>query len=126
MYGATSEVWWISTSSVQTTAQPPSALTPRMCGERGRVAVAHAVAVRHLVEAVAGGHRPDLHRLEEDVESWFSHAAQPVVAWRGFAGRSLRGSTNGIAAVSAAHRPVLGVDVDRLSPGSASSIGTQT
>ena len=26
----TSEVGWISTSSVQTTAQPPSALTPRI------------------------------------------------------------------------------------------------
>ena len=29
-YGATSDEGWISTSSVQTTAQPPSALTPRM------------------------------------------------------------------------------------------------
>ena len=31
VYGDTSELGWISTSSVQTTAQPPSALTPRMC-----------------------------------------------------------------------------------------------
>ena len=30
MKGATSDVGWISTSSVQTTAQPPSALTPRI------------------------------------------------------------------------------------------------
>ena len=36
-------------------------------GVRGRVAVAHPVAVRHLEEAVARGHRPELHRLEEDV-----------------------------------------------------------
>ena len=36
-------------------------------GERGRVAVAHAVAVRDLVEAVLRGHRTDVDRLEEDV-----------------------------------------------------------
>ena len=30
MYGLTSDVGWISTSSVHTTAHPPSALTPRM------------------------------------------------------------------------------------------------
>ena len=30
MYGACSAEWWNSTSSVHTTAQPPSALTPRM------------------------------------------------------------------------------------------------
>jgi hypothetical protein len=29
-YGERSDVWWISTSSVHTTAQPPSAFTPRM------------------------------------------------------------------------------------------------
>ena len=29
-YPATSVEWWSSTSSVQTTAQPPSALTPRI------------------------------------------------------------------------------------------------
>ena len=34
---------------------------------RGRVAVAHAVAVRYLEEAVAGRHRTELHRLEEHV-----------------------------------------------------------
>ncbi|MNT93799.1 hypothetical protein D3C72_2353570 [compost metagenome] len=36
-------------------------------GQRRRVAITHAVAVRHLVEAVAGGHRTDLHRLEQHV-----------------------------------------------------------
>ena len=35
--------------------------------ERGRVAVAHAVAVRDLVEAVLRGHRADGDRLEKDV-----------------------------------------------------------
>src|SRR5947209_5741161 len=33
----------------------------------GRVAVAHAVAMRHLEEAVARGDRAELHRLEQDV-----------------------------------------------------------
>ena len=42
-------------------------------GVRGRVAVAHAVAVRHLEEAVARGHRPELHRLEEDVVARVAH-----------------------------------------------------
>jgi hypothetical protein len=36
-------------------------------GVCSRVAVAHPVAVRNLKEAVARGHRPELHRLEEDV-----------------------------------------------------------
>ncbi len=36
-------------------------------GMCGRVAVTHAVAVRHLEEAVTRRHRPELHRLEEDV-----------------------------------------------------------
>ena len=36
-------------------------------GVRGRVTVTHAVAVRHLEEAVARSHRPELDRLEEDV-----------------------------------------------------------
>ena len=36
-------------------------------GVGARVQVAHAVAVRHLEEAVAGRHRPDRHRLEQDV-----------------------------------------------------------
>jgi hypothetical protein len=30
MKGVISELWWSSTCSVQTTAQPPSALMPRM------------------------------------------------------------------------------------------------
>ena len=61
------ESGWISTSSVQTTAQPPSALMPRMAACAVGSRCAHAVAVGHLVEAVAGGHRPDRHRLEQDV-----------------------------------------------------------
>ena len=67
MNGPMSEVGWISTCSVQTTAQPPSALTWRMAASARRVAVAHAVAVRHLEEAVPSGDRADRDRLEEDV-----------------------------------------------------------
>ncbi len=40
---------------------------------RGRVAVAHAVAVRHLEEAVPGRHRPEPHRLEEHVVAGIAH-----------------------------------------------------
>ena len=40
---------------------------------RRRVAVTHAVAVRHLEEPVARRHRPDLHRLEEDVVTGLAH-----------------------------------------------------
>ena len=40
---------------------------------RGRVAVAHAVAVRHLEEAVARRHRPEADRLEEHVVARVSH-----------------------------------------------------
>ena len=40
---------------------------------RGRVAVAHPVAVRHLEEAVARRHRPELDRLEEHVVARVSH-----------------------------------------------------
>src|SRR5262245_47545288 len=42
-------------------------------GERGRIAIAHAVAVRHLVEAVFRSHRSDADRLEEYVVSWIAH-----------------------------------------------------
>ena len=45
-------------SSVQTTAQPPSAFMPRIAAS-APAAVAHAVAMRHLVEAVARGDRAD-------------------------------------------------------------------
>ena len=41
---------------------------------RGRVAVAHPVAVRHLEEAVARRHRPEPDRLEEHVVARVSHA----------------------------------------------------
>src|SRR5205809_422032 len=76
MYGVTSEDGWISTSSVHTTAQPPSALTPRM---RARVAVPHAVAVGHLEEPVAGGDRADRDRLEQHVEARLAHELSVVV-----------------------------------------------
>ena len=42
-------------------------LDPPHPGERGRVPVPHAVAVRDLVEAVLRGHRADRDRLEEHV-----------------------------------------------------------
>ena len=60
MKGVISEVWWISTCSVQSTAQPPSALTRRI-GVGRRVAIAGAVAMRHLIKAVLGRHRPIFH-----------------------------------------------------------------
>jgi hypothetical protein len=50
--------------------RPPTfGLDPSHRGERGRVAVAHPVAVRHLEEPVSGRHRSDLDRLEQDVEA---------------------------------------------------------
>ncbi len=49
-------------------------------GERGRVAVAHAVAMRHLVEAVLGGDRADLYRLEQDVVSRIARHSVPFSA----------------------------------------------
>ena len=60
-------VGWMSHCSVQTTAQPPSAFTPRITAIERRPGAAHAVAVRHLVEAVARRHRADAHGLEQDV-----------------------------------------------------------
>ncbi len=42
----------------------------------GRVAVAHAVAVRHLEEAVACGHRPEPDRLEQDVVAGIARAQE--------------------------------------------------
>ena len=41
----------------------------------GRVAVPHAVAVRHLEEPVACGDRPDLDRFEQDVVARVSHGS---------------------------------------------------
>ena len=49
-------------------------LDPPHLGQGGEVPVSHAVAVRDLVEAVARGHRADLHRLEQDVEAWIPPA----------------------------------------------------
>ena len=37
-------------------------------GKRRRVAIAHAGAMGHLIEAIPGGDRPDLDGLEQDVE----------------------------------------------------------
>ncbi len=91
---------------------------------RRRVAVPHAVAVRHLEEAVARRHGPDRHRLEEDVESWLAHGRQTVPR-SGRAGRSFAGSTNGIAAVCPVNVPCSLSACNRW-PGPASSIGTQT
>ena len=53
----------------------------------GRVAVAHAVAVRHLEEAVARGHRPDAHRLEQDVVTRVAHGQRSASTRRSVAGR---------------------------------------
>jgi hypothetical protein len=44
-------------------------------GGGGGIAVAAAIAVRHLVEAVLGGHRTDLHGLEQNVVAWITHGA---------------------------------------------------
>ena len=46
-------VGWISTSSVLTTAQPPSAFTARMAAWLRGLRIAHAVAMRNLKEAVS-------------------------------------------------------------------------
>ena len=40
---------------------------PPHFGRSGRIAIASTVAMRHLVEAVLGGDRPDPHRLEQDI-----------------------------------------------------------
>ena len=47
-------------------------LHPAHPRERGGIAVAHAVAVRDLVEAVLRGHRADGDRLEQDVVPWIT------------------------------------------------------
>ena len=45
---------------------------------RGRVAVAAAVAVRHLVKPVFRGNRPDLHRFEQDIVARISCHVIPL------------------------------------------------
>ncbi|MDD9993310.1 MAG: hypothetical protein OXP75_16055 [Rhodospirillales bacterium] len=60
-------------------------LDPAHPGERRGVAVAHAVAVRHLEEAVVRGHWADRDRLEEHVEAGVAlcaagHSESPWVA----------------------------------------------
>jgi hypothetical protein len=42
-------------------------------GERGRVAIAHAVAVRHLEKAVLGGDGADPHLLEQNIVTRITH-----------------------------------------------------
>ncbi len=41
-------------------------------GQGARAQVAAAGAVRHLIEAVLGRHRPDLDRFEEDIVAWIA------------------------------------------------------
>ncbi len=56
---------------------PPAALGlggPHL-GRRRRIAVATAVAMRHLIEAVLGRVRADLHRLEEDIIAGIAHGS---------------------------------------------------
>ena len=67
----------------------PFRLHPAHVGDRGRVPIAHPVAVRHLVEAVAGGHGPDPDGLEQDVEAVIDgHGANLAIR---FGPRSPRG-----------------------------------
>ncbi len=56
-------------------------LHPAHGGSAPRHAVAHAIAVRHLVEAVRRGDRTDLHRLKQTIERGWLPAAIPQV-WR--------------------------------------------
>ena len=51
--------------------------------ERRGIVVAHAVAMGHLVEAVLGGDRADLDRLEQDVVARIArHSGPPDGSWR--------------------------------------------
>ena len=43
-----------------------------------RIAVSHAVAVRHLIETVSRGDRADLHGFEEDVVAGVAHWVAPA------------------------------------------------
>ena len=84
-----SEVWWISTSSVQTSAQPPSTLTPHP-GTRGRVAEAPAVAVRHL--AIERVQRAGASSGGETAETPPTLNKKPGDFWRSGAGGGINGS----------------------------------
>ncbi len=87
-------------------------------GMSGRVAVAHAVAVGHLEEAVAGGHRPELDRLEQDVVARVAaHYAKRLLAMRSGVAEGHEGIERvpaereggpGIAAVAALPEPAVG------------------
>ena len=65
--GQKSESGATSASSVQTAAQPPSALVERKRACEAGFSLPKPGAVGHLVEAVPQRLRADLHRLEEDV-----------------------------------------------------------
>src|SRR5207245_3030058 len=64
-------------------------------GSGGGIAIAAAIAMRNLIEAVLGRHRTYLHRLEQNVVAWVAHVtsflsarALPVlprllISWRG-------------------------------------------
>src|SRR5207342_2728376 len=98
---------------------------------RRRMHVTHTVAVGNLEEPIASRHRPDLHGLEEDVESWFPHRlapsrpGQPDDCRKACAGRSFFGSTNGISAVTPVSVPCSDFTCSDW-PGADSSIGAQT
>ena len=62
-------------SSVQTTRPAALGLHAAHGGAARSDVDAHAVAMRHLVEAVAGRHRPDPHRLEQDVVTRIPHTS---------------------------------------------------
>ncbi|MPL80185.1 hypothetical protein SDC9_26081 [bioreactor metagenome] len=58
------------------------------CGGRG-VAIAAAIAMRNLIEAVLRGQGPDLRGLEQDVIGWVSHVVSlPAAGLAGMRGRS--------------------------------------
>ena len=64
-------------------------LDPAHPGERGGVAVAHAVAVGDLVETVLRGHRPDGDRFEEDVVAGVTSGIAGHLASDGWSWRSI-------------------------------------
>ena len=75
--GARSLLWWISTSSVQTTPQPPFGLDAAHRRQRPRHPVAQSVAVRHLIKTVGSRHRSNLDRFEQNVVRG-GHVSFPV------------------------------------------------
>ena len=86
-------VWWISTSSVQTTAHPPSAFTPRIAANEVGWRCPMPLQWGTWKKRFRADLRPDLHRLEQHVVAGISHVpcvpgAIPVTLPRGhFRGR---------------------------------------